>query len=50
VNIGLIGGLFIIVLLNILTVYGLQIYNKIADKVEKDKGDDKRVTSIQGML
>ena len=47
-QVGLLAGLIINVLLTVLTVYGLQIYNYIADKVEDERGDNKRVTSIQG--
>lgn len=49
-QVGLIAGLVINFMLTVLTVYGLQIYNYVADRLEDQRGDNKRVTSIQGKL
>ena len=47
-HIGLVCGLLVNLALNFLTVYGLDLYNYLADQVEKN--NSQRVTSIQGTL
>lgn len=52
-KVGLPAGLLINALVTLLTVYGIQMFNYVAQKIEEEDEDDEkcnRVTSIQGKL